>query len=35
MFIVAMEMIAAGLYGKALTPSSGFVARPAMVSREG
>jgi hypothetical protein len=35
MFIIAMEMIAAGLYGKALTPSSGFVARPATVSRDG
>ncbi len=35
MFIIVMEMIAGGLYGKALTPSSGFVAQPAMASREG
>ncbi len=33
-FIIAMEMIAAGLFGKALMPSSGFMARPATVSRE-
>jgi hypothetical protein len=35
MFIIAMEMIAAGLYGKSLTPAGSFVPPALMASSEG